>query len=142
MASNWASRVSSSEDEGPTPARSFLFRAFTVLYTCPLQGVSVRVLQRGRQETTKVGREGASSRGRCQVNQETDHAWQQLSEQILTDIKAWRRAHPKATLREIEEEVHTRLSRLEAQVIQDAAEESTQRAWSRAAPTARPSCPV
>jgi hypothetical protein len=76
------------------------------------------------------------------VTQETDQAWQQLSEQILTDIKAWRRAHPKATLREIEEEVHTRLSRLEAQVIQDAAQESTQRNWSGAAPSDRPVCPV
>ena len=38
--------------------------------------------------------------------------------------------HPKATLREIEEEVHTRLSRLEAQVIQDAAQESQRRDWS------------
>ncbi len=76
------------------------------------------------------------------MNQETDQAWQQLSEQILTDIKEWRRAHPKATLREIEEEVHTRLSRLEAQVIQDAAQESKRRAWSEAAPSERPVCPV
>jgi DNA repair exonuclease SbcCD ATPase subunit len=76
------------------------------------------------------------------MDQETDQAWKQLSEQILTDIKAWRRAHPKATLREIEEEVHTRLSRLEAQVIQDAAEESERRAWSGAASSDRPVCPV
>ena len=76
------------------------------------------------------------------MNTESDHAWHQLSNQILTDIKAWRRAHPKATLREIEEEVHSRLSRLEAQVIQDAAQESEHRAWSRAAPSERPSCPV
>jgi DNA repair exonuclease SbcCD ATPase subunit len=76
------------------------------------------------------------------MNQETDQAWQQWSEQILTAIKAWRRAHPKATLREIEEEVHTRLSRLEAQVIQDAAEESERRAWSGASPSHRPVCPV
>jgi hypothetical protein len=44
-----------------------------------------------------------------------DQEWQQLSEQILTDIKELRRSHPKATLREIEEEVHARMSRLEAQ---------------------------
>jgi RNase P subunit RPR2 len=68
--------------------------------------------------------------------------WQQLSEQILTDIKEWRRAHPKATLREIEEEVHARMSRLEAQVIQDAAEHSEQRDWSGAPPGERPTCPI
>ena len=71
-----------------------------------------------------------------------DQDWQQLSEQILTDIKEWRRAHPKATLREIEEEVHTRMSRLEAQVIQDAAKPRERRDWSDAQPGARPTCPV
>ena len=71
-----------------------------------------------------------------------DQNWQQLSEQILTDIKEWRRAHPKATLREIEEEVHARMSRLEAQVIQDAAQESQSRDWSAALPEQRPTCPV
>jgi DNA repair exonuclease SbcCD ATPase subunit len=76
------------------------------------------------------------------MNQESDQTWQQLSEQILTDIQVWRGAHPKATLREIEEEVHTRLSRLEAQIIQDAAQQSERRAWSGASPLERPACPV
>lgn len=65
-----------------------------------------------------------------------------MSEQILTDIKEWRRSHPQATLREIEEEVHARLSRLEAQVIQDTAQESEKRSWSGAQPEKRPPCPV
>ena len=68
--------------------------------------------------------------------------WQQLSEQILTDIKQWRRTHPRATLREIEEEVHRRMSRLEAQVIQDAAQESERADWSGAPSEQRPICPV
>jgi hypothetical protein len=76
------------------------------------------------------------------MNQEMDQAWQQLSEQILTDIKAWRSAHPKATLREIEAEVHGRLSCLEAQVIQDAAEVRELQAWKEASPQERPTCPV
>ncbi|EFH82218.1 ISKra4 family transposase [Ktedonobacter racemifer] len=76
------------------------------------------------------------------MSEESDQGWQQLSEQILTDIKEWRRAHPKATFREIEHEVHRRLSRLEAQVIQDAVQESEQRDWSGAPAQERPSCPV
>lgn len=72
----------------------------------------------------------------------TEQAWQELSEQVLSEITAWRRSHPKATLREIEEEVHQRLSRLEAQVIQDTAEASQQRNWSGTAPSERPVCPV
>jgi hypothetical protein len=70
-----------------------------------------------------------------------DH-WRALSEQILTDVKEWRRSHPKATLREIEDEVHARISRLEAQLIQDTAEASKSRIWSGASPQERPSCPV
>jgi hypothetical protein len=68
--------------------------------------------------------------------------WRELSEQILTDITEWRRSHPKATLREIEDEVHLRMSRLEAQLIQDTAQQSKSRAWSGASPQERPTCPV
>lgn len=64
--------------------------------------------------------------------------WRELSEHILTDVGEWRRAHPKATLREIEEEVHRRMSRLEARVIQDTAQASTSRTWSGASPQERP----
>jgi ribosomal protein S27AE len=76
------------------------------------------------------------------MDQETDQAWRELSEEILMDIKEWRRSHPKATLREIEEEVQKRMSRLEAQVIQDAAQESGSRDWTGAPPEERPTCPV
>ena len=69
-----------------------------------------------------------------------DH-WRELSEHILTDIKEWRRSHPKATFREIEDEVHKRISRLEAQLIQDTAQESQSRAWSGANRQERPCCP-
>jgi RNase P subunit RPR2 len=71
-----------------------------------------------------------------------EQEWQRLSEQILTDIKEWRCSHPKATLREIEEEVHARMSRLEAQVIQDAAEQSEHRDWKATPSEERPTCPV
>ena len=68
--------------------------------------------------------------------------WRDLSERILTDISEWRQSHPKATFREIEDEVHRRMSRLEAQLIQDTAQQSTSRAWSGASPQERPTCPV
>jgi uncharacterized protein with PIN domain len=70
-----------------------------------------------------------------------DH-WRKLSEEILTDVKEWRRSHPKATLREIEDEIHARMSRLEAQMIQDTAQESKSRAWSGESKQERPTCPV
>lgn len=68
--------------------------------------------------------------------------WRELSEQILTDVKEWRRTHPKATFREIEDEVHARMSRLEAQLIQDTAEASKSRTWSGASLQERSTCSV
>jgi hypothetical protein len=72
----------------------------------------------------------------------SEEHWRELSENILTDVKEWRRSHPKATFREIEDEVHARLSRLEAQMIQDTAQESPSRAWSGRSQQERPTCPV
>ena len=43
-----------------------------------------------------------------------DQSWHALSEEILTGMHDWRRQHPKATLREMEQEVDARLSRLRA----------------------------
>src|ERR1700730_10880922 len=71
-----------------------------------------------------------------------EHAWQQKSAAILTDIKAWRRAHPKATFVEIEDEVHRHLMQLEAQVLQDAAQASESREWGRTAGQVAPVCPT
>jgi hypothetical protein len=72
----------------------------------------------------------------------TESHWRELSEQILTDIQEWRRSHPQATFREIEDEVHKRISRLEAQLIQDTTQESKSRAWSGTSPHERPRCPM
>lgn len=70
-----------------------------------------------------------------------DH-WKQLSEEILFDMNEWRRGHPKATLYEIEEEVHSRMSRLEAHMIEATAHQSDQRTWTRKEAHDRPRCPV
>jgi hypothetical protein len=35
-----------------------------------------------------------------------EEEWLQKSQQILSDVKEWRREHKKATFVEIEEEVH------------------------------------
>ena len=69
--------------------------------------------------------------------------WVKKSEEILTEIKEWRRAHPKATFVEIEDEVHTRMMQLEAHVLQDAAQQSASREWGRSTPDQqRPQCPT
>ena len=76
------------------------------------------------------------------MNPTSEEHWRELSEEILTDVKEWRRNHPKATFREIEEEVHKRMNRLEARMIQDTAQESSSREWSGTDKDKRPTCPV
>jgi hypothetical protein len=71
-----------------------------------------------------------------------EHAWQQKSAEILTNITEWRRMHPKATFVEIEDEVHKRLMQLEAQVLQDAAQASESREWGHASGQPAPLCPT
>jgi hypothetical protein len=54
-----------------------------------------------------------------------------MSTEILMDIKEWRRANPRATYVQIEDEVHKRVMHLEARLIQEAAEGSPSREWGR-----------
>jgi len=69
-------------------------------------------------------------------------SWLKKSEKILTDVKEWRRAHPKATCVEIEDEIHQRMMQLEAHLLQEAAEASASRAWGKeSSQEERPQCP-
>ena len=67
--------------------------------------------------------------------------WQRMSEEILSGVIEWRMQHPKATLREIEQEVQKRMARLGARLVQDTAGESPSREWSGQAEQERPRCP-
>lgn len=69
-----------------------------------------------------------------------DREWRALSEEILIGMKEWRRQHPKATLREIEEAVTERLSRLGARMIQDAAQTSVAADWTEQVEAEAPRC--
>ncbi len=74
------------------------------------------------------------------MNEEMDQNWQALSQEILLGMKAWRLAHPKATLREIEQEVNARMDRLGAQLVQDAAQASSTSEWTTQPVSERPRC--
>ena len=56
-----------------------------------------------------------------------EQALRQLSTEILTDIKEWRKANPRATYVQIEDEVHKRLMQLEARLIENTVEQSPSR---------------
>lgn len=76
------------------------------------------------------------------MEEEMDRVWRAMSEEIFTDMKAWRLAHPKASFREIEQAIRARTTRLEAQMLQDTAQASTSREWSGKEEEDRPLCPV
>ena len=65
---------------------------------------------------------------------------QALFDAIITGMKEWRAAHPKATMREIELEARERVSRLEAQLIEDSALGGQTTEWADQPPEERPKC--
>jgi hypothetical protein len=71
-----------------------------------------------------------------------DQAWREKSVEILSDVKEWRRSHPKATYVEIEDEVHRRMMELEAQILQDAAQASESREWGKTSGQPAALCPT
>ena len=70
-----------------------------------------------------------------------EQALRQMSTEILTDIKEWRRANPRATYVQIEDEVHKRLMHLEARLIEGAIQESPSREWGRGSEVDAALCP-
>src|ERR1700704_3834987 len=70
-----------------------------------------------------------------------DHGLEQRALEIITNVKEWRRAHPKATYVQIEDEVHQRLMQLEARMIQATAQESASRTWGRESGQEAVRCP-
>lgn len=52
---------------------------------------------------------------------ELEARWRQLAEDVLSGMKEWRQAHPKATLREIETALDAKLARVRARLLEDVA---------------------
>src|SRR5260370_18537706 len=71
-----------------------------------------------------------------------EQALRQMITEILTDIKEWRRANPRATYVQIEDEVQQRLMQLEARLIEGAVEESPSREWGRGSAVDAALCPT
>src|SRR5215472_11387739 len=75
------------------------------------------------------------------MNEEMDRTEQALSEEVLNGMKEWRLAHPKATLREIEQAVEERVNQLRARMLQDVALASAASDWTQDTEAQRPVCP-
>lgn len=70
-----------------------------------------------------------------------EQKWATLSEEVVTGMRDWRVQHPRATLREIEEELDGRLARVRVRLLADLALQSRAAAWSAAPAAQWPSCP-
>jgi hypothetical protein len=71
----------------------------------------------------------------------TEPLWQQLTAEITREMREWRLAHPKATLREIETELDARLARMRARMLEDLALTSSTAAWAETPAAPPPLCP-
>src|SRR5436309_7454868 len=65
---------------------------------------------------------------------------QEIYEEIVTGMKEWRLANPKAKMRDIEIEARKRVSRLEAHLIEESALTSAVKEWADEPPEERPHC--
>lgn len=77
-----------------------------------------------------------------QMEEATEKEWRALSEEILSGMKEWRLAHPKATFREIEQAASELVSRLQARMVQDSAMSSPLADWQELPQEERPRCPI
>lgn len=66
--------------------------------------------------------------------------WDAVGGGVSRELAAWRRAHPRATLAEIETAVAAALGRLHARYLQDLAHASAARDLTAAPPGERPRC--
>jgi DNA-directed RNA polymerase subunit RPC12/RpoP len=58
-----------------------------------------------------------------------EEGWSGLSDEIMKRVAEWREQHPRATFREIEEEIDQRLSGLRAKMLSDTANRSDKAEW-------------
>lgn len=71
-----------------------------------------------------------------------DTDWDKVTEEVVSGLKEWRVQHPRASLREIEEELDERMAKMRARLLQDAAMASAAADMRAAQGAERPVCAV
>jgi YgiT-type zinc finger domain-containing protein len=72
-------------------------------------------------------------------SEEMSKNWHAMSEEMMSGVAEWRLQNPRATFRELEEEVDRRLAVMRAKMLADAALISAQREWEPSSEAVR--CP-
>jgi hypothetical protein len=70
-----------------------------------------------------------------------EQAWHRMTEEIMSGMREWRAQHPKATLREMEDELDARWVRVRARMLEDMALASAAADWSETPSGQHPTCP-
>jgi hypothetical protein len=70
-----------------------------------------------------------------------EQVWHRLTAEIMSGMREWRIAHPKATLREMEQELDHRWVRVRARLLEDMALASVAADWSTTPGGQQPACP-
>src|SRR5579859_145093 len=80
--------------------------------------------------------------GQRTAGQRVGPQWEAQAAEAFTDLRGWRELHPRASLREIEQELDRRWEQLRAKVLADLALASTAADLQQEADGARPTCPA
>ena len=75
------------------------------------------------------------------VEQGTDRGRHELTEEVMSGMAEWQVQYPRATVREIEQEVDVRLAGMRARLVQDVALRRAQRDVGALPQAERPACP-
>jgi RNase P subunit RPR2 len=75
------------------------------------------------------------------AEQGAEALWQTLTEEVISGMAEWRVQQPRATLREIEQEVDRRLAGMRARLVEDAVQRSRQVDLTVLPAAERPICP-
>lgn len=70
-----------------------------------------------------------------------DAAWQALTQQVRAEVQAWRRAHPQATLQEIEAAVEAQWAQARTHLVEETVQASAARTVPSAGAAERLPCP-
>src|SRR5215213_6908580 len=70
-----------------------------------------------------------------------EQVWHRMTAEIMSGMREWREAHPKATLREMEHELDHRWVRVRARMLEDMALASVAADWTTTPAGQQPACP-
>jgi hypothetical protein len=70
-----------------------------------------------------------------------EQAWHRMTTEIMAGMREWRLQHPKATLREMEQQLDARWAYVRARMLEDMALTSAAADWAATPAGQQPTCP-